>query len=151
MQMDGRDRKTNPADNWRSLPCFCAWMAIFTLLSNACWLFYQTKRVPYAMKRLAEVHMVLWNGLSFLLSHFSSFYILPVCLSVSFSLFLCVSVTDWVKYHLSGECCLDWHEIRTDQLDSYMLFLLLLSGMRLWCTSIAWTRGNNNTEAYSAD
>lgn len=76
-----------------------------------------------------------------------------VCLSLSLSLalFLCVSVTDWVKYHLSGECCLDWHEIRTDQLDSYMLFLLLLSGMRLWCTSIAWTRGNNNTEAYSAD
>lgn len=34
--------------------------------------------------------MVLWNGLSFLLSHFSSFYILPVCLSVSFSLSLSV-------------------------------------------------------------
>lgn len=99
MQMDGRDRKTNPADNWRSLPCFCAWMAIFTLLSSACWLFYQTKRVPYAMKRLAEVHMVLWNGLSFLLSHFSSFYILPVCLSVSFSLSCSLSVR--VSYWLS--------------------------------------------------
>lgn len=85
------------------------------------------------------------EALSFLL------FLHPPCLSVSFSLspsFLCVSVSDWVKYHLSGECCLDWHEIRTDQLDSYMLFLLLLLGIRLWCTSTAWTRGNNNMEVY---
>lgn len=99
MQMGGRDRKTNPADNWRSLPCFCAWMAIFTLLSSACWLFYQTKRVLYAMKRLAEVHMVLWNGLSFLLSLISplSTSSLFVCLSLSLSRSLSVRVSYWLS------------------------------------------------------
>lgn len=49
MQMAGTRRKTSPADNWLFLPCFCARTAIFTLLSSARWLFYQTKR-------LAAVH-----------------------------------------------------------------------------------------------
>lgn len=79
MQMTGAERKTNPTDNWLSLPCFCAWMSIFTLLSRACWLFYQTKR-------LAVFHiLVLWNGLSGFLSLRLSYFPLfphPLCLSL---------------------------------------------------------------------
>lgn len=53
---------------------------------------------------------LFFSSLSLSLSTSSLF----VCLPAS----LCVSVPDWVKYHLSGVCCLDWHEISTDQLDS---------------------------------
>lgn len=148
--MDGTERKTNPADNWLSLPCFCAWMAIFTLLSSACWLFYQTKR-------LAVFHiLVLWNGLSRSLPLIALLFLsLPTS---SLSLCRSVSVLDWVKYHLSGEYCLDWHEIRTDQLDSYMLFVTAAGPgsktvMYDWYMkeSNAWTGGKNNTESGTAE
>ena len=89
-------KENKPAGNWLSLPCFWAWMAIFTLLSSACWLFDQTKRGPCAIKKLEMIRiLVLWNGSSLSLSLIISFpspFQHPLCLSVLLSPSLCVSV-----------------------------------------------------------
>lgn len=121
MQIDGTERKTNPTENWLSLPCFCA-MAIFTLLSSACWLFYQTKRGLCVMKRLAVFHiLVLWNGLSLSVSEMLLYLFLPLSLSLSLHVGFWLSQRPLVRRALFG---VTWDKKRPTRQLCYSSLLL---------------------------